>query len=106
MLLTDCCCTCRGDKCQAQIVIATHGKLKNWLARDFIPLNHMKILVFDEADQMLAVSPSLRPAAGMPKAGGEPLHKEMHELLLACKMLVKMACVPACCCQPCLLCAK
>lgn len=39
-----------------QVVIGTHGKLKNWLGKRTLDVSAIKILVFDEADQMLEVS--------------------------------------------------
>ncbi|KAJ4904748.1 DEAD-box ATP-dependent RNA helicase 38 [Raphanus sativus] len=38
----------------AQVVIGTPGTLKKWMAFKKLGLNHLKILVFDEADHMLA----------------------------------------------------
>lgn len=43
----------RRDKIVDQVVIGTHGKLHHWISRRILPLRHMKILVFDEADEML-----------------------------------------------------
>jgi ATP-dependent RNA helicase DDX19/DBP5 len=38
-----------------QVVIGTPGTLKRWMTRDrILETKHIKILVFDEADQMLA----------------------------------------------------
>jgi len=39
-------------------VIGTHGKLKNWLSKRILDVSAIKILVFDEADQMLQVGHS------------------------------------------------
>lgn len=38
----------------AHVVIGTPGTLKKWIAFKRLGLNHLKILVFDEADHMLA----------------------------------------------------
>ena len=46
---------CRGQKITEHIVIGTHGKLKNWLSKRTLDVAAIKILVFDEADQMLQV---------------------------------------------------
>ena len=35
------------------VIIGTHGKLKSWVARRVLAVNTIKILVFDEADEML-----------------------------------------------------
>ncbi len=51
-------CRCRNQKITEQIVIGTHGKLKNWLGKRTLDVSAVKILVFDEADQMLEVSTS------------------------------------------------
>lgn len=36
-----------------QVVVGTHGKLKDWISRRVLNIKSMKILVFDEADEML-----------------------------------------------------
>lgn len=36
-----------------QVVVGTHGKLKDWIGRRCLNIKNMKILVFDEADEML-----------------------------------------------------
>eukprot|EP01026_Neomeris_dumetosa_P034476 TRINITY_DN276_c0_g1_i5.p1 TRINITY_DN276_c0_g1~~TRINITY_DN276_c0_g1_i5.p1 ORF type:complete len:479 (+),score=50.28 TRINITY_DN276_c0_g1_i5:52-1437(+) len=41
------------SRIQAQIVVGTHGRLKNWFMRQFLKCDSMRILVFDEADEML-----------------------------------------------------
>eukprot|EP01023_Acetabularia_acetabulum_P035037 TRINITY_DN32_c0_g1_i2.p2 TRINITY_DN32_c0_g1~~TRINITY_DN32_c0_g1_i2.p2 ORF type:complete len:472 (+),score=95.34 TRINITY_DN32_c0_g1_i2:111-1526(+) len=38
---------------QEQIVVGTHGRLKNWYVRRQLSFTHVKMLVFDEADEML-----------------------------------------------------
>lgn len=38
-----------------QVVIGTHGKLKNWVSKRLLDLDGVVILVFDEADEMLKV---------------------------------------------------
>ena len=43
----------------AQVVIGTPGTLKKWISFKKLGLNHLKILVFDEADHMLATVCSL-----------------------------------------------
>lgn len=45
----------RNQKVQEQVVIGTHGKLRNWLSKRMLDTSAVKILVFDEADQMLKV---------------------------------------------------
>ena len=45
----------RYDAISDQIVIGTHGTIKNWMGRNrILPVDGMRILVFDEADEMLA----------------------------------------------------
>lgn len=39
-----------------QLVVGTHGKLKNWVSKKQMDISNIKILVFDEADEMLKVS--------------------------------------------------
>ncbi len=36
-----------------QVLIGTHGKLKNWVSKRILSLDFINILVFDEADDML-----------------------------------------------------
>lgn len=36
-----------------QVIVGTHGKLKNWVMKKVLDLEHVAILVFDEADEML-----------------------------------------------------
>lgn len=38
----------------AQVVIGTPGTIKSWMTYKKLGVNRLKILVFDEADQMLA----------------------------------------------------
>ena len=40
-----------------QVVCGTHGRLKTWMGKRIMPTQHIKILVFDEADEMLKVPP-------------------------------------------------
>jgi ATP-dependent RNA helicase DDX19/DBP5 len=35
------------------VVIGTHGRCKNWVSDRILDLDTVKILVFDEADEML-----------------------------------------------------
>lgn len=41
------------EKITDHVVIGTHGKLKSWVSRRVMPVDSVKILVFDEADEML-----------------------------------------------------
>lgn len=36
-----------------QVVIGTHGRCKNWVSDRVLDLDTVRILVFDEADEML-----------------------------------------------------
>ena len=45
----------RRERVVDQVVIGTHGSLKNWVSKRILPLAAIRILVFDEADQMLQV---------------------------------------------------
>lgn len=47
---------CRGTRITQQVVIGTHGKLKNWMGKRMLGLTCIKVLVMDEADEMLKVS--------------------------------------------------
>ena len=38
-----------------QVVIGTHGSLRNWIGKRVMSVRALKILVFDEADEMLKV---------------------------------------------------
>ncbi|KAL0724963.1 hypothetical protein Bca4012_039562 [Brassica carinata] len=44
----------RRESVSAQVVIGTPGTLKKWISFKKLGLSHLKILVFDEADHMLA----------------------------------------------------
>ena len=37
----------------AQVIIGTHGRMKNWVSRRQLDIDDIVILVFDEADEML-----------------------------------------------------
>jgi hypothetical protein len=39
------------------VVIGTHGKLKSWLSKRMLIPRTIKVLVYDEADEMLKVGP-------------------------------------------------
>ena len=41
------------EKITEHVVIGTHGKLKSWVSRRAMPVDSVRILVFDEADEML-----------------------------------------------------
>ena len=45
----------RGARIEKHVIIGTHGKLKNWMAKRMLSLRAIKILVLDEADEMLKV---------------------------------------------------
>lgn len=45
----------RNHKITEQVVIGTHGTLKNWLSKRILSFRFVRILVFDEADEMLKV---------------------------------------------------
>jgi hypothetical protein len=36
-----------------QVIIGTHGRLKNWVSKRQLDVDRISILVFDEADEML-----------------------------------------------------
>ena len=56
------------------VVVGTHGKLKSWVARRVLAVKTVKILVFDEADEMLKTdafaSDSVRMIATVRAAAG------------------------------------
>jgi len=43
----------RRTKVVEQVIVGTHGTLHNWIGRRQLPLRGLRILVFDEADEML-----------------------------------------------------
>lgn len=45
----------RRRKVEEQVVVGTHGKMKDWISRRMLSTRSIKILVFDEADEMLKV---------------------------------------------------
>uniref|UniRef100_A0A383VSD2 RNA helicase n=1 Tax=Tetradesmus obliquus TaxID=3088 RepID=A0A383VSD2_TETOB len=42
-----------GSKMTEQVIIGTHGRLRNWIAKRQLEVDHIRMLVFDEADEML-----------------------------------------------------
>ncbi|KAK9845721.1 hypothetical protein WJX81_000486 [Elliptochloris bilobata] len=58
------------------VVFGTHGSLKNWMSKRVLSVNSIKILVFDEADEMLKVdafaSDSVRMIKDVRQATGNP----------------------------------
>ncbi len=56
-----------------QVIIGTHGKLKNWLSKRVLSVKAIRILVFDEADEMLKARARPRRAAGCAHARCGPL---------------------------------
>ena len=55
-----------------QVVIGTHGSLKNWIGKRLLPLKFMRQLVFDEADEMLKVRLVIRHVAQCDLLGRPP----------------------------------
>ena len=45
----------RNHRITEQVVIGTHGTLKNWMSKRILSFRFARILVFDEADEMLKV---------------------------------------------------
>lgn len=43
----------RKERITEQVVVGTHGKLKAWANKRILSLDGIRILVFDEADEML-----------------------------------------------------
>jgi superfamily II DNA/RNA helicase len=39
--------------CPTQVIIGTHGRMKNWVSKRQLEIDNINILVFDEADEML-----------------------------------------------------
>ena len=54
---------CRSTRIDAQVVVGAHGTLKNWITKRALAVNHVRILVLDEADEMLKVGNSQREAS-------------------------------------------
>ena len=47
---------CRGHKVTEQVMVGTHGQLKNLYNKRTLKFQAVRIVVFDEADEMLKVS--------------------------------------------------
>ena len=47
---------CRNHRITEHVVIGTHGTLKHWFSKRMLSFRSMRILVFDEADEMLKVT--------------------------------------------------
>ena len=64
----------------AQIIVGTPGRLLNWISRRTLPLADMRMLVFDEADQMVSVdgfgSDSISIIRACIQAGAAPQHAD------------------------------
>lgn len=43
----------RNTKVTEQVVLGAHGKLKAWISNRLLEVSEIRILVFDEADEML-----------------------------------------------------
>ena len=43
----------RRTRIQDNVVIGTHGKIRHWINKKILPIKNIRILVFDEADEML-----------------------------------------------------
>ena len=48
-------CVRRNHRITEHVVIGTHGTLKNLVSKRILQFRHIRILVFDEADEMLKV---------------------------------------------------
>ena len=46
---------CRGHKVTEQVMVGTHGQLKNLYNKRTLKFQAVRIVVFDEADEMLKV---------------------------------------------------
>jgi len=73
----------RATRITDTIVIGTHGRLKAWMARRVMSVSAMRVLVFDEADEMLKTDAfasdsvrmitTVRQAVAGPGGTGQPL---------------------------------
>ncbi|CAL8468415.1 g7955 [Coccomyxa elongata] len=67
----------RNHKITEQVVIGTHGTLKNWLSKRILSFRFVRILVFDEADEMLKLdgfaSDSVRMIGTLRKDAHQPV---------------------------------
>lgn len=45
----------RQTRISEQVIIGTHGKIKTWFTRGALATRNIRLLVFDEADEMLKV---------------------------------------------------
>ena len=45
----------RSTRIDAQVVVGAHGTLKNWITKRVLGIAQVRILVLDEADEMLKV---------------------------------------------------
>jgi ATP-dependent RNA helicase DDX19/DBP5 len=43
----------RTNRITEHVVVGTHGRLKTWVTKKLLDIDHVRILVFDEADEML-----------------------------------------------------
>lgn len=54
------------------MIVGTHGRLKTWMSKRTLALDNIKILVLDEADEMLKVMPNPLSCYGPPRPSVTP----------------------------------
>lgn len=53
---------CRNHRITEQVMVGTHGQLKNLYSKRILKFQAVRIVVFDEADEMLKVGLPLSPS--------------------------------------------
>ncbi len=54
-----CASICRNHRITEQVMVGTHGSLKNLYSKRVLKFQSVRVVVFDEADEMLKVGGSI-----------------------------------------------
>ena len=89
---------CRNHRITEQVMVGTHGQLKNLYSKRILKFQAVRIVVFDEADEMLKASLPVSPNYQMLGAQNLQIYlgKMCWRLLQACT-----TCCAACFIDPC-----
>jgi hypothetical protein len=83
-----------------QVVIGTHGRLKNWVSKRLLEVDNINILVFDEADEMLKADAFADDSGGHWERGSlQECQKQGYFCTALCS---KVLLCNACCLRVCL----
>ena len=86
---------CRNHRITEQVVIGTHGTLKNLVSKRILLFRHIRILVFDEADEMLKVLHAMSWSLATPGCHFSQSYPAPH---MVCDIQGSMQCSRMVCC--------